>query len=185
MAEFVLGAVIPVFFLDQLEAAAFARIGRIEDVGEKFDAFAQTFDDAEALVIERALNHVHHVFDLSGMGARDEGGPGGNELFHRINRLIDRAGRVGFALETDGRRGRGLLFGQAIDEVVHDEVDQVDVLARAVIEMVAADGETVAVAAEQKDVEIGPGQTDAARERDGAAVNEMGAVAVDEIGKAR
>src|SRR5437899_11637720 len=51
--------------------------------------------------------------------------------------------------------------------------------------MVAADGETVAVAAEQKDVEIGPGQADAAGERDGAAVNEVGAVAVDEIGKAR
>src|SRR5205814_695406 len=72
-----------------------------------------------------------------------------------------------------------------IDEVVHDEVDEVDVLARAVIEMVAADGETVAVAAEQKDVEIGPGQTDAAGEWDGATVNEVGTVAVDEIGKAR
>ena len=37
----------------------------------------------------------------------------------------------------------------------------------------------------KKDVEIGPGQADAAGERDGAAVNEVGAVAVDEIGKAR
>ena len=152
MPEFVLGSVVPFLFLDQLEAAAFARIGRIEHVREKFDAFAQTFDDAEALVIERALDHVHHVFDLSGVGPRDEGGPGGNELFHRIDRHVDRAGRVGLALETDGRRGRGLLFGQAIDEVVHDEVDQVDVLARAVIEMVAADGETVAVAAKEENV---------------------------------
>ena len=78
MAEFVLGSVVPFLFLDQLEAAAFARIGRIEHVGEKFDAFTQTFDDAEALVIERALDHFHHVFDLGGVGARDEGGPGGN-----------------------------------------------------------------------------------------------------------
>src|SRR4029077_10682713 len=51
--------------------------------------------------------------------------------------------------------------------------------------MVAADGETVAVAAEEEDVQVGPGQADATRERDGAAVNEVGAVAVDEIGKAR
>ena len=51
--------------------------------------------------------------------------------------------------------------------------------------MVAADGETVAVAAKQKYVEIGPGQADAGSERDGAPVNEVGAVAVDEIGKAR
>ena len=51
--------------------------------------------------------------------------------------------------------------------------------------MVAADGEAVAVAAEQEDVQIGPGEADAGGERDGAAVNEMRAVAVDEIGKAR
>src|SRR5205823_10623656 len=102
-----------------------------------------------------------------------EGRAGGNELFHRVDRHVDRAGRIGLALETDGRRGRGLLFGQAIDEVVHDEVDEIDVLARAVIEMVAANGETVAVAAEQKDVEIRPGQTDTAGERNGATVNEM------------
>src|SRR5947199_175149 len=82
-------------------------------------------------------------------------------------------------------RRRGLLFGQAIDEVVHDEIDHVDVLARAVIEMVATDGEAVAVAAKQKDMEIGSGQADAGGERDGAAVNEVGAVAVDEIGKTR
>ena len=99
--------------------------------------------------------------------------------------MIDRAGRVGLGFETDRRRGRGLLLRQAIDEVVHDEVGHVDVLARAVIEMVAADGEAVAVAAEEKDVQVGPGQADAGGERDGAAVNEVRAVAVDEIGKAR
>ncbi len=51
--------------------------------------------------------------------------------------------------------------------------------------MVAADGEAVAVAAEEKDVQVGPGQADAGGERDGAAVNEMRAVAVDEIREAR
>ncbi len=90
-----------------------------------------------------------------------------------------------FDLETNRRGRRGLLLRQAIDEIVHDEVSHVDVLARAVIEMVAADGEAVAVAAEEKDVEIGPGQADAGGERDGAPVNEMRAVAVHEIGEAR
>ena len=45
--------------------------------------------------------------------------------------------------------------------------------------------EAVAVAAEQEDVQIGPGEADAGGQRDGAAVDEVGAVAVDEIGKAR
>jgi len=183
--QLVLGTVVPFFFLDHFEAAAFLRIGRIEYVREKFDALRQTFDDGEALVIESALDHFHHVFDLGGVGARDERGPAGDEFFHRIDRLIDRTLRVGLALETDGRRRRGLLFGQAIDEVVHDEIGHVDVLARTVIDMVPADGETVTVATEEEDVEIGPGQADAGRERDGAAVDVVHAVAVDEVGKPR
>ena len=51
--------------------------------------------------------------------------------------------------------------------------------------MIAADGEAVAVAAEQKHMEIWPGEADARREWNGATMNVMGAVAVDEIGKAR
>ena len=51
--------------------------------------------------------------------------------------------------------------------------------------MVAADGEAVAVAAEQKDVEVGASEADAAGQRDGSAMDEMGAVAIDEIGEAR
>src|SRR5205085_8161896 len=38
---------------------------------------------------------------------------------------------------------------------------------------------------EEKDVQVGPGQADARGERDGAAVNEMRAVAVHEIREAR
>jgi hypothetical protein len=125
------------------------------------------------------------VFDLRCVGARDECGPAGDEFLHRIDRLVDGARGIGFALETDGRRRRGLLFGQAIDEVVHDEISHVDVLARAVIEMVAANGEPVAVAAKEEDVQVRPGQADPGGERDGAAVNVMRAVAIDEIRKAR
>ena len=185
VAEFVLRSVVVFFLVDQREGAAFARVRGVEGAREKFDAFTQAFDDAEALVVHGALDHLDHVVDLGGVRPGDEARPGADELFHRVHRLVDRAGRVGLRFETDGRRGRGLLLGQAIDEVVHDEVDQVDVLARAVIEMVAADGEAVAVAAEEKDVQVGPGQADAGRERDGAAVNEMRAVAVHEIREAR
>ena len=78
VAHFVLGGVVPFLFLDQLEAAAFARVGRIEDVGIKFDAFTQAFDGGEARMIHGALDHLDHVIDLGGVGARDEGGPGGN-----------------------------------------------------------------------------------------------------------
>ena len=111
--------------------------------------------------------------------------PRGDQFFHRIDRLIDRAGGVGLGFEPDRRRRRGLFLRQAIDEVVHDEVGHVDVLARAVIEMIAADGESVAVTSEQEHVEIRPGETNAGGERNGAAMNEVRAVAIDEIRKAR
>ena len=185
MSQLVLGCVVPFLFLDHFKAAALLRIGRIEHVRKKFHAFTQTFDDAKALVIERALDHLNHVIDLCGMGARDEGRSAGDQFFHRVNRLIDRAAGIGLGLESDGRGGRSLLLGQAIDEVVHDEIGHIDVLARAVIEMVAADRESVAVAAEQEHMQIGPSKTDSGRERDRAAVDVMRAVAVDEIWKAR
>src|SRR6476619_671263 len=185
VAQLILRGVVPFLFLDQLEAAALAWIGRIEGAGIKFDAFTQTFDSGKTGMIHGALDHLDHVIDLGGVGARDEGGPSADQLFHRIDRHVDRARRVGLAFETDGRGGRSLLFGQAIDEVVHDEIDHVDVLPRAMIEMVAADGKTVAVAPQQKNMQVGPGQADAGSKRNGAAVNEVRAVTVDEIGKTR
>ena len=36
--HFILRRVVPLLFLDQFEAAAFARIGRVENVGKKFNA---------------------------------------------------------------------------------------------------------------------------------------------------
>jgi hypothetical protein len=185
MSQLVFWCAVPFLFLDEIEAASFARVGRIEHIREKFDAFAQAFDNAEALVIERALDHLNHVIDVRGVGARDEARSAGDQFFHRIDRLIDRAGGIGLALESDGRRRRGLLLGQAVDEVVHDEISHVDVFAPAVIDMIASDGESIAVAAEQKHMQIGPGEADARRQRDGAAMNVVRAVAVDEIRKTR
>jgi len=62
------------------------------------------------LVIERALDHLDHMGHLCGVRARDEGCPGTDEFLHRIDRLIDRTGRIGLALESDGRRRRGLFL---------------------------------------------------------------------------
>ena len=70
--QLVLRRIVPFSFLDQFEAAALLRVGRIEDVRKKFDAFAQAFDDAEALVVHRALDQLHHVWYLRGVCAGDK-----------------------------------------------------------------------------------------------------------------
>src|SRR5262245_34674726 len=51
--------------------------------------------------------------------------------------------------------------------------------------MIAADRKSVAVATEEEHVKIGPGETNPARQRDGATVNKVCPVAVDEIREAR
>ena len=114
-------------------------------------------------------------------GARDEGGAGGDGLLHRVDRVIHRAPDVGLALEAERRGGRGLFLGQAVDPVVHGHAGQLDVLAGGVGEMIAADGEEVAVAAEDEDVQVGPGERDAAGEGQRAAVNVVRAVGLHEI----
>src|SRR5207302_8218620 len=67
---------------------------------------------------------------------------------------------------------------------IHDDVGHLDVLARGVIEMIAADGKGVAVAAEYKDMNVGPAQRNAAGEGQGASVNKMHAMRLHEIREA-
>src|SRR5207248_1811894 len=97
-------------------------IGGVESAFVEFDAFAQTFNDREAIVVHGRFHHLEDMVWIGMGGASNEGGPGGNELFHGVNRVIDSAPQVGFALEPNGRGGGGLLFGQPINPVVHDDV---------------------------------------------------------------
>ena len=114
-------------------------------------------------------------------GARHEGGPGRNGLLQRVDRIIHRAPEIRLALETERRRGRGLLLGQAINPVIHHHVGQLDVFAGRVGEMVAADGEGIAVPAEHEHVQVGTRERNAAGERQRATVDEVDAVRLHEI----
>ncbi len=64
------------------------------------------------------------------------------------------------------------------------QVGHLDVLARGVIEMIAADGERIAVAAEDKHMQVRASQRNAAGEGQSASMNEMRAVRLHEIRKA-
>ena len=47
---------------------------------------------------------------LRGVGARDERRPAGDQFFHRIDRLIDRAGGIGLDLNPMGDVGEVCFF---------------------------------------------------------------------------
>ena len=75
--------------------------------------------------------------------------------------------------------GEHLTGRQAINLVVHHDVGQIDVAAHGVNEMVAADAETVAVAAGADDFQLVVAQLDAGGHRQRAAVQRVHAVGVD------
>jgi hypothetical protein len=51
--------------------------------------------------------------------------------------------------------------------------------------VVTANREASSIAAKEEDLQVGPGQTDTRGKRDGPAVDEVSAVSINEIGKAR
>ena len=130
-----------------------------------------------------ALEDFHHVIDLGGMGTAHESGSTGSQFHHGIDGAVDRSGGIRLGFESDRRGGRRLLLGQSIDKVVHDDIGQVDVLARGVVEMVSADGIAITVAAEGKNMEIWPGKTDSRSERQSASMDEMDAMTVHKVGE--
>ena len=140
---------------DFIEYAAFARIARVKRAFVKLDAFAQAFDEAETVVIHRGFHHRQNVIRIRGRRARDKRGTGGDGLFERIDRIIDRAPNVGLALEAERRRGRSLFLGEAVNPVVHHAIGHLDVLARGVGKMIAANRKRIAVAAEHEHVQVG------------------------------
>ena len=83
-------------------------------------------------------------------------------------------GRLGD--EPDLARRRGLPLGQPVDVVVHDDVADVEVAARGVDEVAAADGEGIAVAAQRQHLQVRVGDLDARRDRHRPAVHAVEAV---------
>ena len=76
---------------------------------------------------------------------------------------------------------RATNVGQAVNEVVHDQVGHLDVFACGVDEVVAADGEGVAVAAEGEHVQVGPRDGKSAGEGQRTTVNVVHAVCLHKV----
>ena len=82
--------------------------------------------------------HIHAAGKESATGAKGQLGG--------YKRVLDRAIRRRFGLETASTRGRELSLGQTIDAVVQQQQVHVDVAAHLVDKVVATDSQTVTVA---------------------------------------
>ena len=107
-----------------------------------------------------------------GQLGRDEG------IFHRA------VGRTLRDEATVGRRGV-LSLGEAVDLVVHQHDIQVYVAADGVDEVVATDGEAVAVAGNKPYADVGAGRLDAGSDGGATAVNGVEAVRVHVVRQTR
>ena len=87
---------------------------------------------------------------------------------------IGRGGGLGAVAGQGGE----LAAGHAIDAVVHDNGRHVDIAPGGVDEMVPADGQGIAVAHGNDDVQFGPAQFDAGGKGQGTAVNGMQGVKI-------
>ena len=132
-------------------------------------------------MIDGTVQHFHHMLHLGGMSAGNKSGAARNELFHGIDRLVHRTARIGFGLEAQGRGGRSLLFRQTIDEIVHYHVSQIEIFTRRMVEVVAAHGKTVPIAAEHKYMQVVARQADPRGKWQGAAMNKMDSMSIYEI----
>ena len=147
------------------------------------DARAEDIEEREALVLDTLLDQFGEVLLLAAEAARDERGACGQSQRNRIDRRFDVAEGHAFRLHADAAGGRCLAGGEAVDLVVHHDVEQVDVAAHGVHEVVAADAEAVAVAAGHQHGQIVIGELHSSGHRQRAAVQGVHAVGVDVAGK--
>ena len=147
------------------------------------DAGAEDIQERETPVLDALLDQFCEVLLFAAEAASDEGGPSGQSQRNGVNRRFDVAEGHAFRLHADAAGGRGLACGEAVDLVVHDDVEQINVTAHAVDEVVAADPEAVAVAASHQYGQLVIGELHTGCYGQRPAVQSMHAIGIDVTGE--
>src|SRR5882724_12001149 len=134
-------------------------------------------------MLDALLDQLSETLLLGAVTAGDEGGACGYSQGNGINGRFDIAEGHAFRLHADAAGWRRLARGQAVDLVVHDDIEKVHIAAHGVDEMVAADSETVAVAAGHKHGEFMIGELQTSSHGEGTAVQGVHAVGIHVAGE--
>ena len=128
--------------------------------------------------------HRGEVLAVGVDGACDERALRAQRQRDRVERVVQRAHRGGLG-DLAGLGGGGVLaLGEAVDPVVEQQDRHVDVAAQRVDQVVAADGQRVAVTGDDPHREVLARGGDAGRDRRGAPVDRVHAVGVEVVREA-
>src|SRR5712691_1438380 len=147
------------------------------------DARAEDIQERETLVPDALLDQSSQVFLFRAEPAGNERGARGKSQRNWIYRRFDVAEGHAFRLHADAAGGRCLAGGEAIDLVVHHDVEQVNVAAHAVHEVIATDAEAITVAARHQYGEIMIRKFHSSGYSQSPTVQGVHAVSIDEAGK--
>src|SRR5438552_13518862 len=111
------------------------------------DARAEDVQEREPRMLDPLFDQFGEMLLLAAESARNERRSRRKGQRNRINGRFDVAEWHALRLHADAAGGRRLAGGEAIDLVVHDDIEQVHIAARRMDKMVAADPEAVTVAA--------------------------------------
>src|SRR5580692_12678741 len=100
----------------------------------------------------------------------DESGTDGQSQGDRIDWSLDIAERHTLRLHANAAGGRSLARGQSVDLIVHDDIQQIDIAAHGVDEMVSADSEAVTVSSSNQHCQFVISELQTCRHREGPAV---------------
>ena len=125
-----------------------------------------------------AAERLHHVLAVHVVGPGHEAGLGAQRQAERVEGVLERAERRRLGDLGHLRRRRVLALGETVDLVVEQQDGDVDVASQGVDQVVAADGEGVAVAGDDPHVEVRAGGGQAGGDGRGPAVDGVHPVGV-------
>ena len=147
------------------------------------DAVLEYFADAGSLVVVGCFENFDCAWCIGCDGACKEASACSEAEFNWIERVFDCSVRARLA-DKSAWRGRGVLsLCEAVDAVVEQNHVQIDITADGVDEVIATDGEAVAVAADLPDGEGGVGDLGAGADGSGTAVDGLHGVGVHVVGQ--
>src|SRR5579864_2347326 len=134
-------------------------------------------------MLNALLDEFSQMFLFGAEPAGDERGSGGESQRNWVHRRFDVAEGHAFCLHANAAGGRCLAGSEAVDLVVHHDVEQVNIAAHAVHEVIAANAEAVTIATRHKYGQIVIRKLHSSGDSKSPAVQRVHAIGIDEAGE--